>query len=265
MNFEHYLAQATQSQPLAIDESWGQGRTTFGGLSAALLLHKITQQAQEDDCLRSLSVSFCGPLFTSVECQLNTQVLRAGKSVSHYQGQLLQEEQVVTQVTACLSKNRQSAIQVDSPPKTLGEAGAGQRLPYIKGITPEFTQHIDFSYVAGGFPFSNSKENHVHGWMRFKQAEGMLSNAHLVALIDAWPPAVIQKLRAPAPCATVTWQMNFVQPLAELATPLTADAWLWYEVEIVRTEHGYGHTQARIYTADGVLLVLSDQLVVAYA
>lgn len=266
MNFIDYLQQVAAGNSLTIDASWGQGRTTFGGLSAALLVHKMQQQySANDDVLRSLSVNFCGPLLTEQACKISTQELRSGKSVSHFQGQIIQEDKLVTQVAACFSKNRESKIVVDTASKELGEPGEGKRLPYIKGLTPEFTQHIDFAYHSGGFPFTNSKDNYLHGWMRFKDIEGELSNAHLVALIDAWPPATTIKLRGPAPSATVTWALNLVTPLAELATPLTGDAWLWYEAEITQAGHGYGHTQAKIYTADGTLLAISNQLVVAYS
>lgn len=264
MIFDEYLQHASSRDSLIVDPSWAQGRTTFGGLSAALLLHKIEQNLSDEDALRSLSVNFCGPLFTEQECHLTTQILRAGKSVSHIQGQLTQEDKLVTHITACFAKSRESSIQIAYPDKLTGEAGSGQRLPYIKGVTPEFTQHIEFAYNAGGFPFSNSKDNYLHGWMRFKEAQGALTNAHLVALIDAWPPAIVQKLKTPAPCATVTWNLEFIQPLSELSETLSSDTWLWYEVEINQAEHGYGHTSARIYSQTGVPLVLSSQFVVAY-
>src|SRR5690606_19800423 len=113
-----------------------------------------------------------------------------------------------------------------APVKTLGEAGLGRPVPYIKGLTPEFTRHIDFAYNAGGMPFTNSKTNHIHGWMRFKDCQSTLTNAHLVALIDAWPPAIIQKLKGPAPCASVNWSLDFITPLTQLDQTLAANGWL---------------------------------------
>ena len=265
MNFNEYLHHISNHTSLTVDATWGQGRTTFGGLSAALLLHKIEQNTAEDDVLRSLSINFCGPLLTEQPCDSHIQTLRVGKSVSHYQGQVLQDEQLVTQIVACFSKNRESSIMVDVPKQSLGAVGEGRHMPYIKGITPEFTQHIDFSYNAGGFPFTNSKDDFVHGWMRFKGVEGLLSNAHLVALIDAWPPATCIKLKGLAPMATVTWNLEVITPLTQLTEPLQGNAWLWYEVDIIEASHGYGHTQAKIYAADGTLLAVSSQLVVAYS
>jgi acyl-CoA thioesterase len=47
-------------------------------------------------------------------------------------------------------------------------------------------------------------------------------------------------------------------------TPLTANDWLYYEVDIMEAHGGYAHTTAKIYRADGTLLALSRQLVVVY-
>lgn len=264
MNFDEYLTQSATQDTVTVDSTWAQGRTTFGGLSVALLLHKIQQQVQDGSTLRSLSVNFCGPLQTEQVCQLSIETLREGKSVGHYQGRALQNNELVTVINACFGKGRESSIVVNSPNIALGEPGSGKLMPYIKGLTPEFTQHIDFAYAAGGFPFTNSKENHLHGWMRFKDSQSPLTNAHLIALIDAWPPAIIQKLKGPAPCATVSWNFEIVTPLTELTEPALANQWLWYEVEIEQAKDGYGQTRARIYQADGTLLALSSQLVVAY-
>ena len=264
MNFDAYLQQARNQHTITIDESWGQGRTTFGGLSAALLLAKLEQQTDAEQILRSVSVSFCGPLNTGIPFSLSHRTLRTGKSVAHYQGEALQGDELVTLITACYGRERPSAIDVDYPRQTTTEPGAGQKLPYIKGVTPEFTRHIDFTYLEGGLPFTNSKHNHLRGWMRFNDGSEPLENAHLIALIDAWPPTLLQKLKQPAPCASVTWNIELVTPLHLLEKPLAADSWLWYEADIRQAHHGYGHTEARIFNADGMLLALSRQLVVVY-
>lgn len=264
MNFDHYLQQATSSGPLTIDESWGQGRTTFGGLSAALLLQQIEQQTGSDDRLRSASISFCGPLNTGIPFTLATRTVRQGKSVAHFQGEARQNEDTVTLLNACYGRERPSAIDIAYPCASPGVAGAGQTLPYIKGITPEFTRHIEFTYLEGGLPFTNSPHNHLRGWMRFRDCSGPLTNPHLLALIDAWPPTVLQKLRSPAPCASVTWSLEMITPLSQLDDEPEAGAWLWYEADIRQAHHGYGHTEARIYTAAGVPLALSRQLVTIY-
>src|SRR5690606_42137588 len=119
MNFDDYLQQAYDHQALNIDPSWGQGRTTFGGLSAALLLAQVEQQADAGQILRSLSISFCGPLQTGAPFTLQVQPRRAGKSVAHYQAEAWQNDELVTLLNACYGRERESAVDIAYPTQPL--------------------------------------------------------------------------------------------------------------------------------------------------
>jgi hypothetical protein len=48
--------------------------------------------------------------------------------------------------------------------------------------------------------------------MRFKQQPENFSDAHLVALIDIWPPTVLQMSRWPAMASTMSWNLEFIHP-----------------------------------------------------
>ncbi|AHK15621.1 MAG: thioesterase family protein [Thalassolituus sp.] len=264
--FDHYYQAAETQADITLDGSWGQGKTTFGGMSAALALAAIEAaiDSDSDKPLRSVSVSFCGPLQTEVPFNIATQSLRQGRSVSHWQAQVHQNDECCTVINACYGSTRNSDIVVSPANQNCGEAGSGQKLPYIAGMTPEFVKHIDFTYVSGGIPFTNSPHDHVHGWMRFSDCDTQITDAHLLALIDAWPPTTLQKLKRVAPCASVTWNVEMITPLADLAKPIEGKDWLYYEADIREAHGGYAHTEARIFSADGALLALSRQLVVVY-
>lgn len=260
MVIDDYLQQAREESELSIHPGWGQGRTTFGGLSAALLVEKQQQEQSGGRYLRSLNINFCGPLFTEQAFKLETQTLSSGKSISQINGQAIQNDKVATQLVACFGIERESDINVIPTIRDLGPAGAGSRLNYIKGITPEFVQHVEFSYTLGKFPFSNTKETKLGGWVRFKESPAVMSEAHLIALIDAWPPTLLPMLKTSCPCATVSWNLEFIQPLPNLEP----GDWIYYEAEIKQAHHGYGHTDAKIYNQNGQLLALSRQLTSVY-
>jgi acyl-CoA thioesterase len=266
--FDYYYEQVKSKGDLNLDPTWGQGKTTYGGMSAALGLAAIerdlTAQRGGLSPLRSISVHFCGALNTQTPFTTDTRVLKAGRSVVHAMAEIHQNEGCATTVTACYGAGRESNVVVAPESRELGEPGSGQRLSYIQGVTPEFVKHIDFSYVSGGLPFSNSQHDHIHGWMRFNDCESNLSEVHLVALIDAWPPTTLQKLKTVAPCASITWSLEIVTPVAALSTPIAGNDWLYYEAEIAEAHDGFAHTTARIYTSDGTLIALSRQLVVVY-
>lgn len=262
--FDFYYDAILKNELPPVDGSWGQGKTTFGGMSAALALTGIERDFSPKVPLRSLSIHFCGALVTEQPYDVQTRELKSGRSISHLQAEVIQNESCATVVTACYGNRRDSDVVVEPETIPVGTPGSGTQLGYIAGITPEFVRHIDFRYVSGGLPFSNSEDNHIHGWMRFQDSAGPMTEAHLVALIDAWPPTTLQKLKSFAPCASITWSLEFMNSPQDGDTPLTAGDWLYYEAEIMEAHGGYAHTTAKIYRTDGTLLALSRQLVVVY-
>ena len=261
-NFQYYLDLACSNQTFSIAPDWAQGRSVFGGLSAALILHRIeTQEPLGKKQLQSLSVNFCGPLEVETPCEIQYSVLSNGKSISQIQGQLLQNKEVKTQITACFGLTRESSIHVsaaDSQPKNTMEKASP--FPYIKGVTPEFIQHLQLGLLNNAFPFSGVSTTDVLGWMKFKEAPTKFSNPALIALIDAWPPAVLPMLKKPAPASSITWNVEFTEP----GLTLEKDSSVYYECDVTQAHHGYAHTEAKIYHPNGQLIALSRQLVGIY-
>lgn len=88
-----------------------------------------------------------------------------------------------------------------------------------------------------------------------------MTEAHILALVDAWPPALLPHLKRPAPGSTLTWTIEFIQPLAQLTTL----DWCQYHVEIEHARDGYGHAAAKLWGPDGQLIAISRQTVVVFA
>ncbi len=87
-----------------------------------------------------------------------------------------------------------------------------------------------------------------------------MNEAHLLALVDAWPPSVLPMLRQPAAGSTLTWTIEFVQSVRSL----NAGDWCQYRVETEYAREGYGHAAAALWSADGALLALSRQTVTVF-
>ncbi len=262
MNFSFYQTLARQKSGFAIDEQWAQGRSVFGGLSAALILtHIEAQTGLTDKDLRTFNVHFCGAIIADEECQLKFEVLSSGKSICQVQGQLLQDGKVKTQVMACFGVQRTSAISVPSRP--LGEVKPPEdasKMPFIQGIMPNYLSHMDIRFTSKNMPFTNSENSTVSGWMRFNEANDIFSDAAILALVDVWPPAILPMLKQPAPASSVTWNIEFVQPRSEL----NPQDFLYYECDVVLAEQGYAHTDGKVYHPNGQLLALTRQLVAVY-
>ena len=134
------------------------------------------------------------------------------------------------------------------------------KFPFFQGVAPEFLHYFDLRITEGGLPASGSKQSTLAGWMRFADPIGPLNDSAMLALIDAWPPAVLPMLDKPAPSSSITWNVEFIQP----RDPLQADDYLFYRCDVVQADFGYAHTEAKIFHPNGQLLALSRQLVGVY-
>ena len=258
---DELLSAAQAGGELVIPESWGQGRTVFGGLSAALMLRAMSAELPDARDLRVMTTQFIGPLNTDEPFQLVVEHLRDGKNVTQMQARLMQRERVSVQAMAAFGQERPSKIEVRRPPTerpALPEKAGW--VPQIPKVTPKFHRYIDLKVDEGGLPFTGRKTSHYRGWMRLKHAPEAFTDAHLLALMDVWPPAVLQTLRWPAPASTLSWNVEFVHP----HPPIAGTDWIGYDVDTVQAADGYGHTEATIYAQDGTLLALSRQLVTVF-
>lgn len=262
MDFEYYQNKVQQVSTFAIDSRWGQGRSAFGGLTAALVLTHIEQQTGlTDRDLRTINIHFCGAVIPDQPCEFTHRVLSEGRSVFQVEGQLLQEGLVKTQIVACFSAPRQSSIQVTHKPVFAKKSvSQSMKFSFIKGVVPDFLQYFDLRITEGSLPVSGSKQSKLAGWMRFADPVKPLNDSAMLALIDAWPPAVLPMLDKPAPASSITWNVEFIQP----RDPLQADDYLFYDCDVVQADFGYAHTEAKIFHPNGQLLALSRQLVGVY-
>lgn len=254
------LIHAVHSHPqhVVVPALWGQGRATFGGLVAAMLYEAMRLKVPAERPVRSLSVTFTAPMAMGEPAAFEVEVLREGKSVSQLLGRVVQDGAVVALAQGSFGAARESAVQVEvEPAPHMPPVEACTELLYQAGVTPEFTRFLAMRWGEGGMPFSGNQARHMGGWVRLRSAvsDDRVSEAHLLALVDAWPPAVLAHLNKPAPGSSLTWTIEFVHPLPALTTR----DWCLYRAEIEHARDGYGHIAARLWTADGRLLALSRQ------
>ncbi|HMY09766.1 MAG TPA: thioesterase family protein, partial [Marmoricola sp.] len=94
MTLQSMIAAATARSDIEIDEGWGQGRATYGGLISAPGLARMEAIADlGDHRLRSVSTTFVGPV-TPGAAVLSAKLLRHGSNVTHTTCEIIQEGQV---------------------------------------------------------------------------------------------------------------------------------------------------------------------------
>ena len=259
------LVEAVRNNPMdvTIPADWGQGRASFGGLVVALQYEAMRAQVAQARVLRSLAVTFVGPAEPGVSISFEVQVLREGKAVSQVLGRAMQNGQVVTLVQGSFGASRESAVSIQSLPAP--EMKAPQDcplLPYIKGVTPEFMRHLSMGWAVGALPFTGRGTREMGGWVRLAGdvQDEPLTETHLLALVDAWPPALLPLLNTPTAGSTLTWTVEFVQPLPQASTL----DWCKYLAVIEHARDGYGHVAANLWSPSGELIAISRQTVTVF-
>jgi len=266
------LQQSEQNNQMIIPAGWGQGRATFGGLIASLLYshlaaklaekldEKIAEKSRDRE-LRSATISFISAV-TPGEVSFDTEFFRSGKSVTQASARLVQGGEVKALLLASFGSARESAIHV-APHRSpeFKRPDLVPQLPFIAGVMPEFLQQTDIRWSEGGALFSGATEPDFRGWMRWKDSFPVMSVAHLIGLIDTWPPSVFPMMKVPAPGSTLCWTIEL---LAHSFLQSSENFWQ-YQVKTDYAESGYVHAEAHIWDDTGRLVAISRQTSTVFA
>ena len=149
MEFLHYRDLAKTEDRFPISAEWGQGRSIFGGLTAALVLvHIESNNDLTGRDLRTINIHFFGAVIADVPCEFRHRVLSRGRSVVQIEGQLLQDGEVKTEIVACFTTDRISAITIDSPSKLFPVAAQDTQemaSEFKQGSAPRFVGYLIFA------------------------------------------------------------------------------------------------------------------------
>ena len=256
MTFDELIAAGRASNELVMPATWSQGRATFGGLVTGLLFDQMERQVAENRPMRSMQASFVGPVEPDVPAVFEASILREGRSVSQVEGRIFQNGEPKLVCLAAFAGDRESAVTIEGLPapeaKSVDEC---QAMPSIEGLTPGFASYIEMRWAYGSMPFTGGSGREMGGWMRFREPPAELTDAHIVALVDAWPAPVLQHYKTLVPASSLTWAFDIIHP----RPALEADDWLLYKANIEQSGNGYCHFAAEIWTPRGELLAVSRQ------
>jgi len=277
---------------------WSQGRTTFGGLLAALAARVAAEVVGAERPIRTMDVAFVAPIPPGL-AELEVEELGTGKAVTQVVVSIRSGGVLGCRVHVVAGAARVSAIRVDAVPAESVEgdpAEQGLEFPYLSGLMPAFCQHVEYRWCADAFPFTGGgpETARLKGWARHRTAaQGVEAT---IAMLDAWPPAVLPMTKGPTPASTVRWALHLVGPNdppeasngpvkagngveASSAGVGSSDGvgnsdgvgssdgaggrWYWYESRAVHAADGYATAYASLY-ADGRLVAWSEQLITIY-
>lgn len=195
-----------------VPDGWQQGRGAFGGLVLATLLRAIERSEPDPGrTTRALIGDLCGPVLPG-PFEIVVETLRRGNNLSNLDARLLQNGEVQARASAVLCVPRVSVVvPMRSPPATpdwdaLVDIGMGPPM------APVFTAHFEYRPATAMF----AEPDGTRGWLRPRTPLDRLDGPALIAMLDAWWPAIFAVEGRPRPVATVSFTAELLRPLASL-------------------------------------------------
>lgn len=239
-------------------EAWGQGRTLFGGMTAALAYGALSRAFGDRGPLRSAQFSFIGP--ASGALRFRPEMLRQGRSSSVIGVDCRNEEGLAARSTFFFGMPRESAVahdylrRFDVPPPDACD-------PFFKTAKalPGFLSRFETRLAAGHRILQPGSKPEFAVWARLRDGEGGDPVAALLAFADCLPCAAWVDFPRPAPVSTMSWTVDFRQPLAETG------GWhlIWSSSEAAAD--GYCLQDMRVFNAAGEPLLAARQVVAIFA
>lgn len=239
-----------------VAENWLQGRTLYGGMTAALTLEGAQRSFANLPPLRSAQIAYIGP--AEGEIEVTASILRQGKSVTFVNADLVGEKGIAARAVFAFGAARASVfdVQFAPAPPIAGPDEAALFLPPEHG--PVFARNFDVRLAKGGMPISSSKEHDHFLWVRHRD-ERATSTAALLALADMPPPAVLPMFPRIAPISTMTWTLNFLTD-----HPVTEEGWWLLESRAENAAEGYSSQDMFVWNKSGAPVVAGRQSVAIF-
>ena len=242
--------------PCDLPLDWLQGRTAYGGFSAALGLKVAVDANQtENVTLRSAQISFIGPITADVI--FTPEILRIGKSATYVGVKGVSDKSTVFQATYIFGKNRESAIKHNfiATPYVM-KPDQYSELPH-KLIVPNFFKNFHVRVVSNSLFFSGGPKPELIAWVRFKDKLEIDDDISLLLIADSLPPASTVCSKEAAPISSMDWSFNIIN--SNICTD-----WLLLRSNSLVSKNGYSYQEMQLWNDKGELMMIGTQNVAIY-
>lgn len=242
-----------------LPKGWMQGRTSYGGLTAALMLEASRRQVADLPPLRSAMIGFTAPVTEGP--LLSARLLRRGRNITTLEAQARIGEQVVGTANFSFGVAQTSDIAVARPAP---EAPPPEDTPVMipkeaEAFVPGFHRNFDMRLIEGAMPFSGATRGYIRGWARHRDPASRDGVVSQLCIGDILPPAVFPLFKRLGPNSSVTWMFNLLEPDAT-----TEDGWWHIESEVTAARDGYSSQVMRMWNAGGDLVADGMQSVIVF-
>jgi acyl-CoA thioesterase len=236
------------------DRGYEAANGMFGGWTAAVALRAICAAAEGDAKPSALNISYVKVIAPGSDVHILTRRVGGGRSVSHWQSEVVTEDHGETLATASvvLATRRDTDGHVDVPmPGAADPEGLDVFRP--PGTFGERTVML----AVEGFPPFARADTRSLAWVR-ETSGRPVDELQLAFLSDVRPPRSFYWSDGPRPSATLTLSVYFHATDIELAA--VGDDHLLSEAFGVRGAQSTSEEHLRLWSRSGVLLASSEQL-----
>lgn len=238
-----------------LSASWMQGRTAFGGITAALALAAARKSLPDLPALRSMQVAFLRPVLQEVTFEVT--LIRAGRTASFVQVDCLSDAALGARITFVFGADRPSTVVHDyAPVPETPDPESCDTLVRRSGA-PSFFDNFDACTIDGDPLISGSDRPELIVWSRLVDATGVSPEVALICNADSMPPAAMTTFEKPAPISTITWSLDLAR------TPDHAD-WVWTRTTSKQAANGYSVQDMELRDRDGSLIASAQQMVALF-
>jgi len=247
------------SAAFAVPPNWLQGRTVYGGLSAALAVQAFLKVAPPElPALRSGHVSFIGPATEALSFQ--PRLLRQGKSVVSASVDVFSGDELSLRVALVFARPRASRVAHDfsKRPPVKGPDAYAALTAEDKRIAPASAHNFEMRMAGGSLPVSGAANPELLFWVRHLDARGVDPTVALVALADGLPPAAFTSFTEPAPISSMTWTFDLLQAAPQ-------GEWFLLRAFSQHAGDGYSIQDMEIWDEGGRPVLWGRQMVAIFA
>lgn len=257
MNLVEILAAAREDADgfkAVVPPTWMQGRTAYGGLSAAIALEAALLSQPDLPPLRSAQISFVGPL--AGEVSVATRLLRRGRTAAFIEAEVSAEGKLGLKALFVFMTRLESSVDHagDLAPEVPHYSEAA--LAMANPDPTFFTNNLEYRHAL---PIEARDTPDFLRWVRLKERDGLHPMVEMMVIGDALPPAAMALFSKPGPISSMTWMVNLLTP-----EPKTSDGWWLTRSTADLVQDGSSSQVMRLWNSDGQPVVAGMQSVAIF-
>lgn len=221
-------------------DKWMQGRTLFGGASAALALAAARKALPDLPPFRATQIGFVAPVGENLSFRV--EIVRQGRNVTQVRSDIHCDGKLALTALMLFGDSREpNALHPAS--KAEPWPGAPEDCEQLPSPPNFFTQNFEIRRAQDergpGVPV-------VRRWVRLNDREGLDPVIQAIVMGDALPPGSMRVMQRQGPLSSINWSFNLLDPEAR-----TRDGWFLAEAASDHADHGYSSERLRLWNAQG--------------